>query len=115
MRRRLYRLNGLDCVLTTREISAVLELLSKSDLENARKALQEISSVAREERERGMVMAASGIMASMTKAREGAFQSWDEEKITRAAKMIAGSQMADEFDKGFADALLEYSRLKKRV
>jgi hypothetical protein len=100
--------------LEKRAIASVLELLARSDIENARKALQELSSGVKDERERGMVMAAGGILTSMTKAREGAFQSWDEQKISRAARMIARNQMADDFDRGFAETLLEYAKMKKK-
>jgi hypothetical protein len=92
-------------------IVAILESLSKSDLEDAKRKLQAITPEVRSERERGGLLAASGIYASMSKGKEGAMQSWDTARIERAAKSITSSQMADEFDIGYAEALMAYSRL----
>ena len=92
-------------------IVAILESLSRSDLEDAKRKLQAITPEVRSDRERGGLLAASGIYASMAKAKEGTMQSWDTARIERAARSITASQMADEFDIGYAEALLAYSRL----
>jgi hypothetical protein len=92
-------------------IASVLESLSKSDLEEAKRKLQALAPEVRSEKERGGLLAASGIYASMVKAKGGAVQTWDTARIERAAKSINSSQMADEFDVGYAEALLAYSRL----
>ena len=47
----------------------------------------------------------------MSKAKEGALQTWDTARIERAARSITASQMADDFDVGYAETLLNYSRL----
>jgi hypothetical protein len=102
-------------VLTTKvvqqNIAAILESLSRSDLEEAKKRLQAVAPEVRSDKERGSLLAASGIFASMSKAKEGAMQTWDTARIERAAKSITASQMADEFDLGYAEALLTYSKL----
>lgn len=102
-------------VLTVRvvqqNIVAILESLSRSDLEDAKRKLQAITPEVRSDRERGGLLAASGIYASITKAKDGTMQSWDTARIERAARSITASQMADEFDIGYAEALMAYSRL----
>ena len=92
-------------------IVAILESLSRSDLEDAKRKLQAITPEVRSDRERGGLLAASGIYASITKAKDGTMQSWDTARIERAARSITASQMADEFDIGYAEALMAYSRL----
>jgi hypothetical protein len=102
-------------VLTSRVVnegvSSVLQSLKDSDLEGAKKRLEVIAGEVKSERDRGSLLAASGIYSSMMKAKEGTFQTWDGERIARAASSIRQSQMADEFDAGYSDTLMEYSKL----
>ncbi len=91
-------------------VSSILESLKNSDLETAKKKLDSLAMEVKTERERGRLTAALGIYTSMTRAKEGTMQSWDQARVERAAQSIRGSQMADEFDAGYADALLDYSR-----
>ncbi len=81
------------------------------DVEAARKRMDEINLEVKTERERGVLMAARGIASSMSKGKEGTLQTWDAEKIKRAAKAITDSEMADEFDQGYAETLLDYAKL----
>lgn len=92
-------------------IASILESLRHSDLEEARRKIQALTPEVRSERERGGLLAAAGIYASMSKAKEGTMQTWDNARIERAAKSISASQMADDFDAGYAETLLNYSKL----
>lgn len=92
-------------------VSSILESLKNSDLDEAKRKIQALAPDVRNERERGSILAASGILASMTKAREGTMQTWDAARIERAAKSIISSQMADEFDQGYAETLINYAKL----
>lgn len=85
--------------------------MKRSDLEDAKRKIQALAPEVRSEKERGELLAASGIYASMSKAKEGRMQTWDNARIERAAKSIIASQMADEFDVGYAEALMNYSKL----
>ena len=102
-------------VLTTKvvqeNITSILESLKRSDLEEAKRKIQALTPEVRSERERGGLLAAMGIYSSMSKAKEGTMQTWDNTRIERAAKSITASQMADDFDAGYAEALVNYSRL----
>lgn len=89
----------------------MLEALTHSDVDEARKRIEEISRVAKTDRERGILAAARGIAASMAKAKSGTFQTWDQDKIVRAAEAIRMSQMSDEFDIGFSETLVSYAKL----
>lgn len=95
-------------------VSSILESLKNSDLDDARRKIQALTPEIRNERERGSLLAASGILSSMTKAKEGTMQSWDSARIERAAASIVASQMADEFDQGYAEALVTYARLTQK-
>jgi hypothetical protein len=99
-------------VLTSRTVhegvSSILESLRTYDLEGAKRKLDALSPDVKNERERGSLLAAAGIYSSMLKGKEGTFQSWSQDRITRAAKSIESSQMADDFDKGYAETLLDY-------
>jgi len=92
-------------------IASILESLKGADLEEAKRKIQELTPEVRSERERGGLLAAAGIYASMSKAKEGTMQTWDTARIERAAKSITASQMADDFDVGYAETLLNYSKL----
>jgi len=92
-------------------VSSILESLRSSDMEGAKRKLEALSPEANSDRERGRLMAAAGIYASMLKAKEGTLQSWNQDRITRAAKTIESSQMADDFDRGYAETLLDYAKL----
>jgi hypothetical protein len=95
-------------------VSSILESLKSSDLDEAKRKLQALTPEIRNERERGNLLAASGILASMSKAKEGTMQSWDSARLERAAKSITASQMADEFDQGYAETLVAYARLTQK-
>ena len=94
-------------------VVSILESLRNSDLEEAKKKIDALAAEVKTEREKGSLLAASGIYASMSKAKDGAMQTWDQERIVRAAHSIRESQMADEFDAGYADTLLDYSKMLK--
>jgi hypothetical protein len=96
-------------------VSAVLESLKGSDLDGAKKMLETIGGEVRTERERGSLLAATGIYSCIVKSKDGAMQSWDQGRLTRAAQSIRGSQMADEFDAGFAETLMSYTRLSMKT
>jgi hypothetical protein len=98
----------------TAGISSVLESLRDSNLEDAKRKLHDLAQNVRNEKDRGCLLAASGIYASISKAKEGTMQSWDSARVERAAKSITSSQMADEFDQGYAETLLNYSRLTQK-
>jgi hypothetical protein len=102
-------------VLTSRVVYAgvtsVLESLRDSDLDGAKKKLDGLASQARNDRDRGSLLAAAGIYASLSKAKDGTMQSWDAARLERAVRSIVSSQMADEFDQGYAETLLSYSKL----
>ena len=92
-------------------ITSTLDSLHKSNLEEAKRMIQTLTPEVKSEKERGRLLAAAGIYASMVKAKEGTMQSWDTGRVERAAKSIVASQMADEFDAGYAETLLSYSKL----
>lgn len=92
-------------------IASILDSLRRSDLEEAKRKIQALTPEVRTERERGGLLAATGIYASMSRAKEGTMQTWDSARIERAAKSITVSQMSDEFDIGYAETLLNYSKL----
>ena len=92
-------------------IASILDSLRNSDLDEAKRKIQALTPDVKSERERGSLLAAAGIYASMSKAKEGTMQTWDNARVERAAKSITASQMADEFDMGYAETLMSYSRL----
>ena len=92
-------------------VAEVMQLIANSELEAAKKKVTAIS--ARTERTRGSLAAVTGIIASMTKKKEGSLPSWDEEKAVRAAHQILKSEMLDDFDRGYAETLLKYGKLTK--
>ncbi len=96
-------------------ISSILDSLSRSDLEDAKRKLQALAPEVKSERERGSLMAAAGIYAGMAKSKERAVQNWDTGRIERAAKSITGSQLSDDFDAGFAETLVNYSKLTQGI
>ncbi len=92
-------------------IASILDSLKRSDLEEAKRKIQALTPEVKSERERGGLLAAAGIYSSMAKAKDGTMQSWDKGRIERAARSITASQMSDEFDVGYAETLLNYSKL----
>ena len=96
-------------------ISSVLDSLRNSELDEARKRLQALTQVVRTEKERGNLLAAAGICASMSKAKDGTMQSWDAARLERAARSITSNQMADDFDQGYAETLINYSKLTQKT
>ena len=92
-------------------IASILDSLRRSDLEGAKRKIQALAPEIRSDRERGGLLAASGIYSAMSKAKEGTMQNWDRATVERAAKSITSSQLSDEFDVGYAETLLNYARL----
>jgi hypothetical protein len=92
-------------------LQTILETLHAGNVDAAKKMVAEISRQVKTERERGSVMAISGLVTSVAKAKDGTMQTWDLEKVARAAKSIKLSQMSDEFDRGYAQTLEDYARL----
>lgn len=92
-------------------IASILDSLIRSDLDEAKQRIQAITPEVKTEWQRGELLAATGIYSSMTKAKEGTMQTWDPGRIERAARSITASQLADEFDRGYAETLLNYAKL----
>jgi hypothetical protein len=92
-------------------IASILDSLSRSDLEGAKRRIHDLTPEVRSDKERGRLFAVAGIYASLAKAKEGTIKGWDSGRVQRAANSISSSQMADEFDAGYAETLLNYSRL----
>ena len=80
-------------------------------MEEAKHRIQALMPEVKSDRQRGELLAAAGIYSSMAKAKEGTMQTWDAARIERAAMSITASQMADEFDMGYAETLLNYAKL----
>jgi hypothetical protein len=91
-------------------IAKIVALISKSDLDGAKKEIESVYQNVTNERERGALMAVNGILTSINKKKEGALQSWSDEKVSRAAVFLMKSQLADEFDRGYVDALVTYAK-----
>jgi len=92
-------------------IASILDSLMKSNLEEAKQKIQALVPEVKSDRHRGELLAATGIYSSMAKAKEGTMQTWDTGRIERAAKSITASQLADEFDVGYAETLINYAKL----
>jgi hypothetical protein len=97
--------------LVQASIASILDSLKRSDLDDAKRKIAALTPEVRSEKERGSLLAAAGIYSSMVKAKEGTMQSWDTSRVERAARSITSSQMADDFDMGYAETLMNYSRL----
>ena len=95
-------------------VASILESIRKPDLEEAKAKLSVVMTQAKTDREKGSAMAAAGILASTSKAREGGMQSWSEERISKAAQTIKKNQMADDWDLGYADTLLGYAKMLRQ-
>ena len=92
-------------------IASILDSLRRSDLEEAKRMIHALTPEVRSEKERGGLLAAAGIYSSMAKAKDRTMQTWDTGRIERAAKSVTASQLADDFDAGYAETLLNYSKL----
>jgi hypothetical protein len=92
-------------------IASILDALKRSDLEDAKRKIQALTPEVKSDRERGGLLAASGIYSAILKAKDGTMQSWDRARVERAAKSITSSQLSDEFDLGYAEALMNYSKI----
>ena len=92
-------------------ISSILTSLKNTDLEGARRVIDSLTPNLKSEKERGALLAAAGIYTSMARAKGGTMQSWDMDRVGRAAASIVSSQMADDFDRGYAETLMTYSEL----
>ena len=101
----------LSSKLVQESIASILDSLKRSDLDEAKQKIQALMPDVKSDRQRGELLAAAGIYSSMAKAKEGTMQTWDTARIERAAKSITVSQLADEFDMGYAETLLNYAKL----
>lgn len=93
------------------EIQSILEEISSGDLEEAKSRLQVLQKEVRNDKDKGAVLAALGICGSISRAKEGTMQSWEPARLERAAKSIVASEFTDEFDQGYAEAMVAYSKL----
>lgn len=102
-------------MLTTKvvqeSLTSILDSLSRSELDEAKKKIQTLAPELKSDRDKGALLAASGIYSSISKSKEGTLQSWDGAKIERAARSITANQLADDFDTGYAEALRAYVKL----
>lgn len=96
-------------------VNSVLEALRNSDLEEAKRKLESLMPEVKTEKERGSLLAAAGIYASMNRGKDGTMQSWDHGRVQRAAESITANQMADDFDRGYAETLISYSKLMQSL
>ncbi|HEV2120462.1 MAG TPA: hypothetical protein VGS11_10230, partial [Candidatus Bathyarchaeia archaeon] len=55
-------------------INSLLDSLSRTELDEAKRKLAALSSEVKSEKDRGSLLAAAGIYASMTKGKEGTMQ-----------------------------------------
>lgn len=92
-------------------IASILDSLKRSELDEAKRKIQSLMPEVKTEKERGSLLAAAGIYASMMKSKGGSMPTWDNARIERAAKSIISSQLADDFDAGYAETLMSYSKL----
>ena len=106
-----YRLTGVLAKVVQENIASILDSLIRAELDEAKRKIQALTPEVKSEKERGGLLAAAGIYASMAKAKDGTVQTWDSARIERAAKSVTASQMADDFDAGFAETLQSYSKL----
>jgi len=107
-----YRARGvLTSKVVQESIASILEFLKKSDLDEAKQRIQALLPEVKTDRQRGELLAATGIYSSMAKAKEGTLRTWDAARIERAARSITSSQLVDEFDMGYAETLLNYAKL----
>jgi hypothetical protein len=106
-----YRVVGVLAKVVQETIASILDSLRRADLEEAKRKIQALAPEVKSEKERGGLLAALGIYSSMSKGKEGTLQTWDTGRIERAAKSITSSQMADDFDVGYAETLLSYAKL----
>ncbi len=97
------------------EVNSVLEMIGRGELDSAKARLQSLQHELKSERDRGSLLAASGICGSIMRAKEGTMQSWEPTRLERAAKSIVASQFADDFDQGYAEAMQAYSKLTQRT
>lgn len=86
-------------------------MINGGDPEGAKARLQAFQQEVRSDKDKGAVLAALGICSSITRAKEGTMQSWDAARLERAARSIVASQFADDFDQGYAEVMIAYSRL----
>ena len=85
-------------------------MITSSDFDAAKKETESMYKNASNERERGALMAVNGILTGISKKKEGALQTWSDQKVARATEFLMKSQMVDDFDKGYSDALLTYAK-----
>ena len=91
-----------------------MELIRASNLEEAKKQIETLAQTVKAERDRGSLMALNGILVSISRGKDGTLQSWEPEKVARAANTIRKSQMADDWDRGYADVLTNYAKLTQK-
>ncbi len=96
-------------------IARSVTMIVKSDFDGAKKEIELINQNVTNERERGALMAVNGILTGINKKKEGALQSWTDKKVARAAEFLSKSQLADDFDRGYVEALLTYAKSLEQV
>jgi len=95
-------------------VAAVLQSIKSADLEGAKSRIGTLIGQAKTEREKGSLMAAAGILTSISKGREDTLQNWEWEKVARAAQSVRKSQMSDDWDQGYAETLASYAKMLKK-
>ena len=89
LRKVIYRGTGvLTSKVVQESISSILDSLKRSKLEEAKQKIQALMPEVKTDRQRGELLAASGIYSSMAKAKEGTMQTWDAARIERAARSV---------------------------
>ena len=96
------------------KMAAVMDLIRRSDLDGAKKQIEALTQTVKNDRDRGSLMALSGIIASISRGKDGAMQTWEPDKMARASLTVKKSQLADEWDRGYADVLTNYSKLAQK-
>ncbi len=96
-------------------VARIVKMIVKSDFEGAKKEIELLHQNVTNEKERGALMAVNGIFTGINKKKEGALQSWTDQKVARAAEFLSKSQLADDFDRGYVEALLTYAKSLEQV
>lgn len=100
-------------MLPQEKTTSILEALRKPDLPSAKAMIDALAPAAKTERERGALAALEGIYSSTSKAKDWGMHTWDAAKMERGAQSVVRSQMTDDFDRGYGETLLAYSRMLK--
>lgn len=92
------------------KLASIVDLIRASRTDEAKKEVEALAQAVKSDRDRGSLMALAGILASISKGKDGTLQSWESAKVARAANTIKKSQLADDWDRGYAEVLSAYSR-----